>query len=78
MIQLKDIHIRLSHNRPMDTRDPDRINTFERVDEIKGTIRLGGDLNATQRRRLLEIAGRCWMHRTLTNGVSIRFHLDDT
>lgn len=68
---MEDVRIRLSHHR----NDPSGEAGLERLDTIDGAIQLEGDLDATQRQRLLEIAGRCWMHRTLSAGVTIRFHL---
>jgi putative redox protein len=40
-------------------------------DLFRRTVRLTGDLNAEQRARLLEIAERCPVHRTLTAGSRI-------
>jgi len=42
------------------------------VDRIERTIALRGNLNAEQRERLLEIADKCPVHRTLTSEVDIR------
>jgi uncharacterized OsmC-like protein len=52
---------------------------FSRVDAADGTrqeridwrIELEGDLTSEQRRRLIEIAQRCPMHRTLASAISI-------
>ena len=38
---------------------------------IRETITLEGDLDAAQRTRLMEIAARCPVHRTLTGSVQI-------
>ena len=38
----------------------------------RGSLRLIGPLNSEQRKRLLEIADKCPVHRTLTVGVEIR------
>jgi putative redox protein len=43
-----------------------------RVDIIELTLDFAGDLSAEQRARLLEIAGRCPVHRTLTGEIKIR------
>ena len=75
MIPLNDVHIRLSHHRRKRAQDKAEEAGLMRLDAIEGYIQLEGDLDEAQRRRLLEIAGRCWMHRTLSSGVSIRFHL---
>ena len=42
------------------------------LDRIERAITLRGELDAEQRRRLLEIADKCPVHRTLTSEVSIR------
>jgi putative redox protein len=41
------------------------------VDRIEREIALEGDLDAGQRQRLLEIANRCPVHRTLTSEIRI-------
>lgn len=41
------------------------------ITEIKRSIRLTGDLDQTQRTRLMEIADRCPIHRTLSGTISI-------
>jgi uncharacterized OsmC-like protein len=42
-----------------------------RVDQLRREIRLDGALDAAQRARLLEIADRCPLHRTLRNEIRI-------
>jgi putative redox protein len=56
----------------------DRIETHLRRDAGEGKIGsidlellLGGDLSDEQRQRLSDIASRCPIHRTLTDGVTI-------
>lgn len=41
------------------------------IDRIERVITLEGDLTAEQRKRLLEIAGKCPVHRTLTSEIDI-------
>ena len=72
---LKDLRIQLSHHRADPVQAPGGETASGGLDGIDGSIELIGDLDANQRRRLLEIAGRCWMHRTLSAGVAIKFHL---
>jgi len=48
-----------------------------RVDRIEREIELAGDLDAEQRRRLLEIADRCPVHRTLHGEVHVETRLTD-
>lgn len=45
------------------------------LDRIERRIRLAGSLTAEQPHRLLEIADRCPVHRTLTSEISIRTRL---
>ena len=45
-----------------------------KVNSIDLELFLGGDLNDEQRQRLTEIASRCPIHRTLTEGVTIAHH----
>jgi uncharacterized OsmC-like protein/alpha-beta hydrolase superfamily lysophospholipase len=45
------------------------------LDQIERTLELAGALNAGQRQRLLEIADKCPVHRTLTSEVKIRTRL---
>ena len=47
------------------------------VDRLDRELVLSGELAADQRRRLLEIADRCPVHRTLTGEVEIRTRLAD-
>ena len=42
-----------------------------KIGSIDLELFLGGDLNDEQRQRLAEIASRCPIHRTLTEGVTI-------
>lgn len=47
-----------------------------KVDIFERTIRIEGDLDADQRQRLLEIADRCPVHRTLHEPVVVRTRLE--
>ena len=49
------------------TRDPGE----GKINSIELELLLGGDLTDEQRQRLTEIAARCPVHRTLTEGVTI-------
>lgn len=44
------------------------------IDRIELDIELAGPLTDAQRSRLLEIAGKCPVHRTLTSEIDIRTH----
>ena len=47
----------------------------QRVDRIERIITLAGDLSAEQRARLLEIANKCPIYRTLQSDIEIDSHL---
>ena len=47
----------------------------DRIDVFKRYIQIEGDLEADQRQRLLEIADRCPVHRTLEHGAKVETHL---
>ncbi len=49
-----------------------------RLDEIQREIELEGPLDAEQRARLLEIADKCPVHRTLTSEIVIRTELAES
>ncbi len=65
--KLRDVRVHLHHERvhATDCENPDDPNA--RLDRIERSIVLDGDLSAEQRRRLLSIAARCPVHRTLQN-----------
>lgn len=52
-------------------------NSTEKIDTFRRTIHLEGDLDATQRERLREIADKCPVHRTLTKSAKVLTELAD-
>jgi len=64
--------MQLSHARvyAKDCEDCETSNVM--LDQIRSQIRLEGELDETQRKRLLQIARRCPVHRTLSSEVNIR------
>lgn len=48
-----------------------------KIDRLDKRLELVGDLDASQRQRLLEISDKCPVHRTLTGEVDIRAELTD-
>ena len=69
---LESVEVRLSHRR-IHAKDCEDCETEEgMLDEIQSKIRVEGDLDETQRTRLLEIATRCPVHRTLSSEINIR------
>lgn len=72
---LQDVEVQLSHAR-IYAKDCEDCETSDvMLDEIRSQIRLEGDLGEIQRKRLLQIARRCPVHRTLTSEVNIRSEL---
>ncbi len=68
---LEKVEVRLRHSR-IHAEDCEACETREgSIDRIERQISLTGQLSEDQRARLLEIAGRCPVHRTLTSEISI-------
>jgi putative redox protein len=68
---LEDIEIDLAHDREHRADCDDCDSKAAKVDVMRRALRLVGDLDSTQRQRLLEIADRCPVHRTLENDIRI-------
>lgn len=68
---LEEVVVRLSHHKVHadDCRDCDEKDL--RIDSFERELELNGELDEAQRQRLLEMAGRCPVHRTLTGEVRI-------
>jgi putative redox protein len=74
---LQAVTVRLRHSR-IHAEDCAECETKEgMLDRIERDIVLGGPLTEEQRARLLEIANRCPVHRTLTSEINIRTRLVD-
>ena len=72
---LEGTRVRLSHRR-MHAKDCEECESKTgMVDEISRTLSLKGNLDSEQRDRLLEIADRCPVHRTLTSETLVRTEL---
>jgi len=81
-IPLTKASVRLRHSKIHlkdceDCQTPDNASNTGKIDEIHRELVLEGNLNNDQRRRLLEIADRCPVHRTLHSEVRVRTHLWD-
>ena len=71
-LALEAVEVRLTHAR-IHAKDCEDCETKEGLlDEIQSEIRLEGDLDRARRSRLLEIATRCPVHRTLSSEIKIR------
>ncbi len=74
-LPLERVTVRLRHEK-IHAADCERCDTQPaRVDRIDRTLELVGDLDEPQRRRLLEIADRCPVHRTLAGEVRVETSL---
>jgi len=71
-LPLKHVQVRLRHGRVY-AADCAECETKEgMLDRIECVITLEGDLTAEQRARLMEIADKCPVHRTLMSEINIR------
>ncbi len=71
-LPLRRVQVRLRHSR-IHAADCAECETKEgMLDRIERVIALEGDLDAGQRARLMEIADKCPVHRTLTSEIDIR------
>jgi putative redox protein len=68
---LKQVRVTLRHSRIHAKDCADCETTKGWIDRIDRDIELAGDLDDTQRQRLLDIAERCPVHQTLTSQVHI-------
>jgi putative redox protein len=72
---LESITVRLRHSR-IHASDCAECETKEgMLDRIERDIELTGSLDAEQRAKLLEIAGKCPVHRTLASEINVRTQL---
>lgn len=70
-LDLQDIEVELHHSR-IHTEDCETCEKQDvQVDKMTRLIKLTGQLNDEQRKRLLEIADRCPVHKTLKNQIVI-------
>lgn len=75
---LEGITVRLKHEK-IHAKDCDACETEKgKIDFIEREIELEGDLDDEQRLRLLEIADRCPVHRTLHNEVHVATRLENS
>lgn len=68
---LQDVTVHLHHDRVHALDSAAAEQTGGRMERIERELTLIGDLSEEQRARLLEIAARCPVHRTLTGDVTV-------
>ncbi len=66
---LEEIQVELTHEKVDASECPDCETKTGKIDKIERKIRLSGDLTEEQRNRLLEIANKCPVHRTLHSEI---------
>ena len=76
-IPLDRVHVKLSHKKVHAEDCADCESKDGKIDEIVREVTLDGDLTEEQRERLLDIANRCPVHRTLTSEIKVRTRLAD-
>ncbi|ANM29612.1 osmotically inducible protein C [Acidobacteria bacterium Mor1] len=69
---LEEVEVTLRHRRVHAKDCADCESETGLVDEIEREVEIRGDLDAEQRARLMEIADRCPVHRTLHNEIKVR------
>jgi uncharacterized OsmC-like protein len=75
---LESVTVRLGHQK-IHARDCEECEAKDgRIDRIEREIELSGPLDEEKRRRLLEIADRCPVHRTLESEVSVETNLAES
>jgi uncharacterized OsmC-like protein len=71
-LPLERVSVTLTHGK-IHAADCEDCETREgKIDRIERAITIEGDLDADQRKRLMEIADKCPVHRTLESEIDIR------
>lgn len=73
---LHGVEVRLHHGKVYERDCADCENKNAKIDRIERSLRLIGPLSDEQRGRLLEMANKCPVHRTLTSKIDIETVLD--
>jgi putative redox protein len=68
---LEEVTVRMTHGKVHGIDEQHCADREARVDRIERELEIEGDLSAEQRARLLEIADKCPVHRTLSAGVFV-------
>ena len=68
---IEHVSVHARHERFVIDEDQGQVIVKRKVERITQEIALGGDLDAEKRARLIEIAGKCPVHRTITGELEI-------
>jgi uncharacterized OsmC-like protein len=74
-IDLKSVRVEVSHGRIHAEDCSDCESTSGKIDEFQRVLALQGDMTEEQRQRMLEIANRCPVHKTLHGEIKVRTKL---
>ncbi|MDX2144575.1 MAG: OsmC family protein [Rhodospirillaceae bacterium] len=74
-IPLTRVSVRLSYRKMKAADCPDCTTKEGEVTEMTRDVTLEGNLSDEQRQRLIEIANKCPVHKTLSGEIKIRTHL---
>jgi len=77
-LPLDGISVRVNHDRVHAKDCADCEERGEKIDRFQAELQLVGDLNAEHRARLLEIADRCPVHRTLSHAALVETALKES
>lgn len=72
---LEDVETHVYYSRKHEKDCEDCENSNSKIDTFKREIKLYGDLDEEQKKRLLEIADRCPVHKSLTSATNIKTKL---
>ena len=71
-LKLRSATARVSHGKIHAEDCDDCESSAGRIDEFRRVLEIDGDLSDAERQRLLEIADKCPVHRTLHGEVKVR------
>lgn len=76
-ISLEKISVKLTHQKIHAEHSENFDSNHSKLDHIERIITLKGNLTVEQHEKLLEIANKCPVHRTLTSGILITTTLEN-
>ena len=68
---LMGVEVRLRHSRDHVKDCENCMEKETKLDRLDTEVKLEGALSAEQRAKLIEVGGRCPVHRTLTSGIRV-------
>jgi putative redox protein len=74
-LALQSVEIELKHEWVQKDEKNDDETEKIRLDRIQSRIRLKGNLSEAERKRLIEIANRCPVHKTLSSSIEVQSYL---